>query len=193
LLFVEAPEDVGQMRKRDNLRVWLAGKTVATAQLTPLLFHGRDESLQSPRHAHVSRRRWRMSAATSHFRSASTAASNWPTFQSTRSLWAPKLSRCSRTGKKRAGCRPSLIGCGQARRCSAPMDRASPCHPLGGGLARVSFPSALRHVARWAQNPAKSSSFRSEKRTRLNRNCRKSHLTTTASNFERIARSQKHK
>jgi hypothetical protein len=95
LLFVEAPEDVGQMRKRDNLRVSLAGKTVATAQLVPLLFHGRDESLQSPRHAHVSKRRWRMSAPTSHFRSASTAASNWPTFQSTRSLWAPKLSRCS--------------------------------------------------------------------------------------------------
>ena len=47
-------EDVGQMRKRANLRVSLAGKTVATAQLTPLLFHGRDESLQSQRHAHVS-------------------------------------------------------------------------------------------------------------------------------------------
>jgi len=94
--------------KRDNLRVSLAGKTVATAQLAPLLFHGRDESLQSLRHAHVSKRRWRMSAATSHFRSASTAASNWPTFQSTRSLWAPKLSRCSRTGKKARRMPPKL-------------------------------------------------------------------------------------
>jgi hypothetical protein len=39
LLFVEAPEDVGQMRKRDDLRVSLAGKTVATAQFVPHLFH----------------------------------------------------------------------------------------------------------------------------------------------------------
>jgi hypothetical protein len=154
LLFVEAPEDVGQMRKRDNLRVSLAGKTVATAQLVPLLFHGRDESLQSPRHAHVSKRRWRMSAATSHFRSASTAASNWPTFQSTRSLWAPKLSRCSRTGKKARRMPPKLNWSRTASPLLCTDGQSVSMSSAGGGLARVSFPSALRHVARWAQNPA---------------------------------------
>ena len=38
--------------------------------------------------------------------------------------------------KKRAGCRPRLTRRGQPRRCSAPMDRASPCQSARGGLAR---------------------------------------------------------